>query len=115
MSEENEFVVYLLEQLESMGPVVAKRMFGGHGLFLDNLMFGLVADEVLYLKADEDNEGQFIERDLEKFTYHKKGKPFSLSYYEAPEEAVEDEDELVVWGKSAFEAALRAAKKKKNG
>ncbi len=90
MPEENEFVVHLQDQLEALGPVQVKYMFGGRGIFLDNLMFALVADDVLYLKADDQNEKNFLDLDLEPFTYHKKGKPFSLSYFEAPEEAMDD-------------------------
>jgi len=33
--QESEFAVYVVEQMQPIGPVVAKRMFGGHGLFLD--------------------------------------------------------------------------------
>ncbi|MFT5259877.1 MAG: DNA transformation protein [Saprospiraceae bacterium] len=113
MVEDNPFVVHLCDQLESLGSVQVKNMFGGQGVFLDNLMFGLISDDVLYLKADEENEQTFIDLDLEQFTYHKKGKPFSLSYFEAPESALDNEDELVDWAKQAYGAALRAAKKKK--
>ena len=50
--KEKEFVSYVVELMQSVGPVHAKGMFGGHGIFLDGLMFGLVADSVLYLKVD---------------------------------------------------------------
>ena len=49
------FISYLLELLAPFGNVRAKKMFGGHGIFKDELMFGLVADETLYLKADDGN------------------------------------------------------------
>ncbi len=49
--EEKEFVSYLVELMQSIGPVRAQAMFGGHGIFLEQLMFGLVADSVLYLKV----------------------------------------------------------------
>lgn len=40
----NEFVEYLKEVFREFGPVSARRMFGGHGIFFDGLMIGLVAD-----------------------------------------------------------------------
>jgi len=43
-SVEKEFVSYVVELLQPMGAVCAKSMFGGHGVFLDGLMFGLIAD-----------------------------------------------------------------------
>ena len=46
--EEIEYVSYIVELMQSIGPVYAKRMFGGHGIFLDSLMFGLITDGTLY-------------------------------------------------------------------
>ena len=93
-SEEKKFVTYVVELMQSMGPVRAKSMFGGHGIFLEDLMFALVADSILYLKVDNETEDEFKSRGLEAFTYHKKGKDFKMSYYQAPEEALEDGEEM---------------------
>lgn len=112
MAEQNEFVSYLVELLQTIGPVRAKRMFGGHGFFLDELMFALEADNILYLKGDEETAGEFREKGLEAFTYIKQGKPCSLSYYQAPEEVLESSDEMHVWANKAYGAALRVAARK---
>lgn len=111
--EEKEFVTYLIDLMQSIGPVSAKGMFGGHGVFLDGLMFGLVADSVLYLKCDKESEDKFKAKELEAFTYHKNGKEFQMSYRRAPEETLEDSDEMNIWANIAFDAALRNKPKKK--
>lgn len=111
-SVEKEFVSYVVELMQSIGPVCAKGMFGGHGIFLEDLMFGLVADSTLYLKADKETENEFKEKGLEAFTYNKKGKEFKMSYYQAPEEALEDCEEMNFWANKAYAVALRAASKK---
>lgn len=111
-NEEKEFVTYLVELMQSIGPVSAKSMFGGYGLFRDGLMFGLVADSVLYLKVDKETENEFKAKGLEAFTYNKKGKEYKMSYYQAPEEALEEVEEMRFWANKAFEAALRSASKK---
>ena len=98
--------------MQSIGPVRAKRMFGGHGLFLNDLMFALISDGTLYLKADEQSANEFKSKELGAFTYLKKGKACSLSYYQAPEEALEDCDTMNHWANMAYDAALRAASKK---
>lgn len=59
---EREFVPYVVELMQSIGPVRAKRMFGGHGILLEELMFGLVAGNILYLKADKETETEFKEK-----------------------------------------------------
>ena len=111
--EEKEFVTYVVDLMQSIGPVRAKGMFGGHGIFLEGLMFGLIADSVLYLKVDKETEMDFKTRELEAFTYNKKGKEFKMSYYQAPEEALEDHEEMNSWANKAYGAALKAASKKR--
>lgn len=112
MAADSEFVSYLLELMESFGVVSARKMFGGYGIYRDGLMFGLVADDMLYLKVDEQNREDFEERDLQAFEYDKKGKKMKMSYYQAPEDAMENSEEMCVWAGKAFAAALRAAAKK---
>lgn len=112
-NEEKEFVTYVVDLMQSIGPVRAKGMFGGHGIFLEGLMFGLIADSVLYLKANKETENEFKARGLEAFTYNKKGEEFKMSYYQAPEEALEDVDEMNSWANKAYGAALKAASKKR--
>ena len=111
-AEQSEFVSYLVELLQATGPVRTKRMFGGYGFFLGDLMFALVADNTLYLKADAETAGDFRERGLDAFTYIRQGKPCSLSYYQAPEETLESSTQMNVWASKAYGAALRAAAKK---
>lgn len=107
----SEFVDYLSEVFETFGPIRAKRMFGGWGIYFDELMFGLVADDVLYLKADAESEPEFLELGLEPFEYRKQGRLTRISYYTAPDIVFEDPDEARAWATRAFEAALRSKKK----
>ena len=111
-NEEKEFVAYIVELMQAMGRVNARRMFGGHGIFLDGLMFGLVADSILYLKADHETEKKFTSRGLEAFSYLKKGIETRLSYFQAPEEALENMEEMTPWANMAYETPLKAANMK---
>ena len=108
----NPFVEYLLELLQPAPGVTAKRMFGGYGVFRDGLMFGLVADEVLYLKVDDQNRDDFVARGLEPFIYVKDGKPMAMSYHQAPGEALDNADGMIAWAEKAYQAALRAKQPK---
>lgn len=111
-ASEKEFSRFIVELMQSIGPVNAKAMFGGYGIFLNGLMFGLIADSVLYLKIDPETETEFTAKGLEPFTYSKKGKEFKMSYYQAPEEVLEDSDAMHLWASKAYGAALRSASKK---
>ena len=112
MTNENEFIAFLLELMEPLGSVEAKSMFGGFGVYRHGLMFGLVSQDTLYLKADEVNRGEFEEKGLPRFTYERKGKALSMSYYQAPPEAMDNAEALCGWAQKAYDAAIRAPQKK---
>lgn len=104
----SDFVASLDDVFETFGPIRAKRMFGGYGIYHDELMFALVSDDVLYLKTDEAMARELAARDLEPFEYTKQGRRTQLSYYTAPAEIFDDPDEAKRWAKRAYAAALRA-------
>lgn len=112
MPAENDFIEYLLESLGPLGPVRARKMFGGFGIFLDELMFGLVSRNIFYLKVDKENRQDFESKGLGAFTYMRKGKEYSMSYYEIPYEVMDDAEELCNWARKAHDAAGRAAQSK---
>ena len=112
MPKSNEFVDYVVDQLQDLGKVYAKRMFGAHGLYCGSLMFGLIDDDTLYLKADDQNCARFEDQDLGRFTYTAKGREVALSYYQAPPDALDDPAQMLDWARSACDAARRGAKAK---
>lgn len=109
----SEFVNYLHEVFADFGNISSRKMFGGHGIYHQGLMFGLVADDELYLKVDAHSKATFIDADCEAFEYIKNGKPFKMSYYAAPDAIFDDPESAREWANLAFDAALRAASKKK--
>ena len=106
----SEYVEYLKEVFHEFGPIQPRRMFGGYGIFHKGLMFALVADDTLYLKADETIFQHFIERELEQFSYEKQGKAFKMSYYMAPEDIFDDSEEAKIWADRSYAAAVRSKK-----
>lgn len=117
MATKNEFVNYLLELLAPVGGITSRAMFGGHGIYKDGLIFGVVIDDGFYLKVDDVNRREFEARGLTPFIYEMKktGKSISLGYYQCPEDALESAALMCDWAKSGVAASLRAAAKKKGG
>ena len=113
MAAKSEFVEYLTEQLQPLGAVSARGMFGGWGFYLDGRMFALVADEAFYIKVDDANRADFETRGLPPFRYEMQGKLKSMAYFQPPAEAMDDGEILCEWARKGVEAAARAAKKKK--
>ena len=108
----NDFVDYVMELLGPFGTVVARRMFGGHGVFLDGLMFAIASADTLYLKADEMNRIEFEQAGCEIFSYARKGRRATLNFFRAPEDAMESPELMLPWARTAYAAALRANAKK---
>jgi len=111
MKKHDEFIEFLNEVFEEFGPIESKRMFGGYGIYHDGVMFALVADNTLYLKADESTKSHFESRDLLQFEYARKNKTIKMSYYLAPDEIYDDRDEAAIWASHAYEAALKSRAK----
>jgi len=109
----NEFIEYLKEVFVHFGPIEARKMFGGYGIYHKGTMFGLVAQETLYLKASGDLIKKFEARGLGPFEYDKGNKVVKMSYYLAPDEILDDPDEAAIWAKQAYAVALRAKAKNK--
>lgn len=92
-------------------------MFGGVGIYADGVMFALIADEIIYLKADDETADAFEQEGLAPFTYSKKpGRQAVMSYRRMPDRCYDDPDEMALWAARAFDAASRkkaSAPKKK--
>ena len=109
----SEFVDHVVETMRAFGPDTAKQMFGGWGLYHDGVFFALIAEDTLYLKADEENGAEFDAASLPPFVYvTKDGDSMTMSYRQAPPEALESPTAMTVWARSAYAAALRAKNRK---
>jgi DNA transformation protein and related proteins len=100
------FKDFIKDQLAAFGPVTIRNMFGGAGVYADGVMFGLLANDVLYLKADAATAGAFEAEGMRPFTYQPEGKPpVAMSYWEVPPRLLEEPDELAVWAREAHRIA----------
>ncbi len=114
MKKQSGFIEFLGETFEEFGLIDARRMFGGYGIYHDGIMFGLVENDTLYLKADEKTEKLFESKGLTQFQYSRAGKIVKMSYYRAPEEIYDDREKAATWARRAYEAAQnRGIKKEK--
>jgi DNA transformation protein len=107
------FAEFLREQLAPLGPITMRRMFGKTGVFCDQLMFGMVTEDTLYLRVDDCNRAVFEEaQSLPPLNYEKKGHTIDLSFWRTPERLLDEPDELVTWARAALAAARRVAMKR---
>jgi DNA transformation protein len=107
MAVNEDFLKYVLEQLAGLGPVIARRMFGGVALYHGERIFGLVFADTLYFKVDDSNRPDFEARGMGRFRPYADRPQLSMTYYEVPADAMEDADECVMWARKS--AAIAAA------
>ena len=109
MPESPGFVAFAVELLSRAGPVRARAMFGGHGLYCGGAMIGLVDDDEIFLKTDDRTRPRFEEAGCRQWVYAGGGKEMRTSYFRPPDEAHESPEDMEPWGRLALEAGRRAA------
>lgn len=115
MAVSDEFLNYVVDQLRLWNKVSVRRMFGGAGLYYEGKMFGLIADDVAYLKVDDSNRADFVKAGSAPFApYPEKGMSTVMSYYEIPPEVLENPAELARWAQRAFEIQQTSKTKPRN-
>src|ERR1700732_4365139 len=106
----DSFVEFVLEQLDHVGPITPKRMFGGVGLYAGELFFALLSGDVLYLKADDSTRREFEAAGARPFQPYPDRGSGTMQYYRVPAAILEDSGELIAWAKKSvtFSHAQRA-------
>jgi DNA transformation protein len=108
------FAEFVREQLSPLGRVTTRRMFGKLGVFCDGVMLGMMTDNTLYFRVDEQNRETFKEAaSSPPLNYKKKGEMIDLAFWRVPERLIDEPDELLDWASAALAAAHRVAAKRK--
>lgn len=112
MAVQEGFATYCSELLATAGPVHGRRMFGGYGLYIDDVFVAIIVGETLYLKADDESRPRFEAAGGQRFEYTARGeKRQALGFWTVPPEAMDSPALMQPWARLALEAALRARAK----
>jgi len=107
MASRNEsFKDFVLDQLQELDGVEARRMFGGHGLYRDETFFGILHQGRLYFKVDEKTVAEY--RRLKMKPFRPNAKQTLKTYYEVPVEIIEDCDRLGEWAEAAIRCQTKS-------
>lgn len=116
MAVSGEYREYVRDLFSVFGDIRIRSMFGGAGIFRDDLMIGLIIEEQIYLKTDNHNRAQFEAAGQAPFQFERKdGRIMVMSYYAIPDALYDDASELAEWAQGAFAAAKRGAGKNLRG
>ena len=103
LTASEEFVTYMIDQLRDVGPVISNRMFGGAALYIHDIFFAFIDDDVLSFKADKSTWADFEAAGVTSFS--QSGPKSSIRFYEVPADVMEDREKLCLWAKNAVEVS----------
>jgi len=111
MTQADTFKDFVLDQLEPVGELRSRSMFGGHGLYQSDVFFGIIFKARLYFKTDARSRSAYLDRGMKPFRPNPKQE--LQTYYEVPVDVLEDRDELARWALGAIYFAERILSLKK--
>jgi DNA transformation protein and related proteins len=104
------------DDLRAMGPITVSRFFGGASLVKAGVQFGFVIMGSLYLRVDDTSRAAFEALGARPFSYAGKSKTVTVgSYYEAPDEVIENPEDLARWASEAHRVATCSKATTKRG
>jgi DNA transformation protein and related proteins len=90
---------FVLDQLQQLGEVDCRRMFGSYGLYHDEVFFGILAQGRLYFKTNGVTRMSYLQRGM--LPFRPNARQTLKSYYEVPVDILEDHEQLVLWARQA--------------
>ncbi len=99
-SKKDSFKEFILDQLERVGEVECRAMFGGHGLYRRGVFFGILFKGRFYLKTDAESRKEYLAAGMKPFRPN--AKMILKTYYEVPPDVAEDPEGLAAWTKKAI-------------
>ncbi|HEV7914232.1 MAG TPA: TfoX/Sxy family protein [Albitalea sp.] len=105
---QDQLATHCVELLEPLGVARSRRMFGGHGLYVDDLFIAIIVSDRIFLKADAQTRAAFEAAGGERFVYDGADMPVTVGYWSVPADALESPAQMQPWARLAIAAALRA-------
>jgi DNA transformation protein len=112
MAVSQSFLEFVLEQLEPLGEVTARRMFGGAGLYRGDVFFAVVDGDTVFFKVDDASVGAYKTAGMRPWRPYPDKPATSAGYYQLPVTVLEDRDELARWAGRAVEVGRSSRKAK---
>lgn len=110
MQMKSSLANYVTEQLTFLGPISNRPIFGAVGIFVEERLLGIVANEVLYLHTGPANRGDYLSRGSRQFKPYPNAFDLTTDHHEVPRDILDDVDQLKVWGERALQTAVEAAR-----
>lgn len=108
MSVSHHALSRALHHLSQVAPVSYRRIFTGIGLYHQQQLFAVMANDRLYFRVDDASIEPYLQRDMSALHPRVACVPDS-HFYQLPEAVLEDTAELMFWMRAAVEASEEPA------
>ena len=112
MAVSDSFLAFVVEQLESVRELSHRRMFGGVGLYAGEWFFGVIDNDTLFFKVDDETRPKYRKKKMPPFA-PVPGPAAMQGYYQVPPSVLEDADQLAAWAAEAIDVSQRAPARKR--
>lgn len=113
MAIKSSFVDYVVSDLlGEIEGVRARAMFGGYGIYQNDIIFAIIVDDELYYKADDSNRLEYKNYGSKPFQYSAKGaKKITMSYWKLPSQIMDNRDQLKKWTEKSIQASIQSKRR----
>jgi len=113
MAVSESYLAFVIEQLEGLRGVVTKRMFGGIGIYRNEMFFAVIDNDTLFFKVDDELRQRYRSAGMPAFA-PMPGKPAMEGYYQVPPDVLEDAARLDEWARASIAVAGKKPAKKRS-
>ena len=96
---DDSFKEFVLEQLEDMGQIKCRAMFGGHGIYHRDVFFAIIDDGRLYFKTSAATRASYEKEGMTPFRPN--SKQTLKNYFEVPPHLLDSAEELSRWAQQS--------------
>lgn len=93
-----------LHHLSQVAPVYYRRIFAGIGLYHQEHLFAIMADDRIYFRVDDDSRQPYLDRAMSALQPRGVGL-WDSHFYQLPEAVLENSSELLYWMRAAVEVS----------
>jgi len=112
MLNQSSLAGYVTEQLGFLGPITNRSIFGAIGIFIEDRLLGIVADDGLYLHTGPVNRADYAARGCRQFKPYPNAFDLTTDHHAVPQDVIDDVAQLKIWGERALQATIEAARAK---
>jgi len=109
MKKQHPVVERSRQRLAALGHIESRTQFGGYALAVEKVVFALVNDDALYLRASEALQAYAAQQPMQPLVFRKRGSAVCLNYFRVDEALWRDPHQLLTLSAASLHTARKEA------